>query len=239
MSDKKTWTANDVLDVMMRGMGDFQIKQFVVNAQMTPIKQLHQAAMEIEVREENLRKGDFDDKKQRLKIEVMKKRRDRTTDDLEQAELDLEIHQVEEKLILIAREKVRMQYELKSFYEIMDYFNDNFDIEHMLSMKDTLEIDYWVKRLAKQAALDLVSTGRISNGNLSSMMDMPDEIFQISLQETFKLTNQLAKVVPVPALTSDDSEFLLKFGPTGGTNPDAIAQSQPSQAAINPTSAQQ
>ena len=48
---KKTYTASDITAVMDKGMTDFQIKNFVVGAQMTPLKQLHQAAIEIEARE--------------------------------------------------------------------------------------------------------------------------------------------------------------------------------------------
>ena len=226
---KKTYNATDILSVVQKGMSDFQIKNFVVNAQLTPIKQLHQAAMEIDVREENIRKGNFEEKKQNLKIQIIKQRMERAEDPLEKAELELELHLLEEKLVNVAKEQVRMEYELKSFYEVIDFFNEHYNIEEMLEMKDTLEIDYWVKRLSKQAALDLVSTGRISNGNLSSMMDMPDEIFQICLKECYQLTSQLAKVVPVPSLIgSDDGEFLLKFGPNTRTENNAIAQDKSS-----------
>ena len=231
---KKQYTAGDILAVVQKGMSDFQIKNFVVNAQLTPIKQLHQAAMEIDVREENVRKGDFEHKKQSLKIEIIKQRQARCEDPLEKAELDLELHLLEEKLVNIAKEQERMKYELKSFYEVVDFVNANYDIEQMLEMKDTLEIDYWVKRLSKQAALDLVSTGRISNGNLSSMMDMPEEIFQICLKETYQLTSVLAKSVPVPMLAAgnENEEFLLKFGPKTGTE-NAIDQNKSLQASTN------
>jgi hypothetical protein len=221
---KKTYTASDITAVMDKGMTDFQIKNFVVGAQLTPLKQLHQAAIEIEAREGNLRQSDFEEKKQNLKIKILNEKLKRTTDDLERAELELEILVVENKLEAILRERTRMDYELKSFYEVVDYFNENYDIEEMLSMKDTLDIDYWVKRLSKQASLDLVSTGRISNGNLSAMMDMPEEIFEICLKETYKLATTLSKSVPMPALTAPDEEFLIKFGPNTGVEHNAIAQ---------------
>lgn len=212
---KKTYTASDITAVIQKGMSDFQIKNFVVGAQMTPIKQLHQAAIEIEAREANLRQGEFEDKKQNLKIKIAQERMKRTDDELIKAELELEILQIENKLEAIHKESARVKEELKSFYEVVDYFNANYDIEQMLSMKDTLEIDYWVKRLSKQASLDLVSNGRISNGNLSAMLDLPEEIFSICLQETYKLTTQLSQSVPMPAISGpQDEEFLLKFGPT-------------------------
>lgn len=210
----KTYTATDIMEVMKKGMSDFQIKNFVVNAQMTPMKQLHQAAMETEIREENIRKGDFEIKKNELKIRILNAQKAKETDELAIAEIDLELHICDEKIAGAKKEQIRMNHELKSFYEVIKFFNENYDIDAMLEMQDTLEIDYWVKRLAKQAALDLISTGRINNGNLSAMMDMPDEIFQICLKETYMLTSQLAQSVPFPALGGgSQEEFLLKFGP--------------------------
>lgn len=212
--DKKTYTVSDILKEVQKGMSDFQIKNFVINSQLTPLKQLHQAALEAEIREENIRKGEFEKTKTELKIKIFEERLSLEENPLLKAEIELEIHLLKEKLIMLAREQDRMSYELKSFYEVITFFNENYDIGEMIEMKDTLEVDYWVKRLSKQAALDVVSTGRISNGNLSAMMDMPDEIFNVCLKETYALTSQLAKVVPMPMIGADNNEeFLLKFGP--------------------------
>lgn len=214
---KKTYTASDITNVIQKGMSDFQIKQFVVGAQMTPIKQLHQAAIEIEAREGTLKQSEFEEQKQKLKIRILEQKKARSTDELEQDELALEILVVSNKLEAILRERDRLGSELQSFYDVIEYFNENYDIEDMLSMRDTLEIDYWVKRLSKQASLDLISSGRISNGNLSAMMDLPEEVFEICIKETYKLTNQLSKNVPMPSITnpgSNEQDFLIKFGPT-------------------------
>ena len=213
MSNKQ-YTPTDIMEAMKKGMSDFQIKNFVVNAQLTPIKQLHQAAMEAEIREENIRQGDFEIKKNELKVRVIEAKKAQTTDELTLAELELDLLVANKKIAMAKKEQLRMEQELKSFYEVIDYFNQNYDVEKMLEMQDTLEIDYWVKRLSNQAALDLISSGRINNGNLSAMLDMPDEIFQICLKETYTLTSQLAKSVPFPALGGgSQEEFLLKFGP--------------------------
>jgi hypothetical protein len=216
MAEKKPWTVADIMEAMPRGMTDFQMKQFVINAQMTPIKQIQQAAMEAEVREENLRKSDYEDKKNQLKLEILKKKLERETDDLYRMEIELEIHAIEEKLFLSTRERKRMEHELKTFYEVIDYFNENFDVEELISMRDTLEIDYWVKRLGRQAGLDIVSTGRISTGNLSAMLDLPEEIFHVTLKEALKITNEMAEYIPVPQLGAEpDKETLIKFNQDG------------------------
>lgn len=223
-TEKKVWQIADLVEALPRGMSDFQMKQFVINAQLTPVKQLQQVVMEAEVREENLRKAEYEDKKNQLKIEILKKKREREVDPLYQMEIDLEIHQLEEKIYLNVKEVKRINNELNTFYEVLQYFNDNFDIGEMLSMKDTLEIDYWVKRLGRQAGLDIVSTGRISTGNLQAMLDLPEEIFHVTLQEALKITNEMAAYIPVPQLGSaQDQETLIKFNPDG--TQDKIARS--------------
>lgn len=224
MSEKKKYSVADLVEAIPRGMSDFQMKQFVVNSQITPMKMLHQIALEADVREENIRKADYEDKKNQLKVEILKRKKERETDDLYRLEIDLEIAQCEEKIYLNVKERKRIYNELKTFYECLDYFNENYDIEEMLSMRDTLEVDYWVKRLGRQAGIDIVSTGRISTGNLQAMVDLPDEIFQVTLQEALRITNEMAQYIPVPQLGAEpDKETLIKFNQDGTA--DKIARS--------------
>jgi len=211
---KKIYTATDIMENVEKGMSDFQIKNFVVNAQLTPLKQLQQAAMEAQVREDNFKRSEHEIKKVELKIRVLELAKAKSEDELEQAQIDLDLHLAREKVINVKKELVRITRELKSFQDVIDFFNENYDIEKMIEMKDTLDIDYWVKRLSKQAAMDIISTGRIGSGNLSAMLDMPEEIFQICVKETYALTNRLAKVIPMPGLpppSADSEEPLLKF----------------------------
>ena len=215
-SEKKKYTVAEIMEAIPRGMSDFQMKQFVVNSQLTPIKQLQQIALEADIREDNLRKGVYEDKKNNLKIAILKEKRTRETDPLYQMEIDLEIHALEEKIFLNTKEKQRMEYELKTFYECLDYFNENYDVGEMLEMRETLEVDYWVKRLGRQAGLDIVSTGRISTGNLAAMLDLPEEIFKITLKEALSITNEMANYIPVPKLGMEaDKETLIKFNTDG------------------------
>jgi len=224
--NKKTYTATDILDNVEKGMSDFQIKNFVVNAQLTPLKQLQQAAMEAQVREDNLKKSEFEITKTKLKIKIFEAHKEKTDDELEKAQVELDLIIANEKLISIDKEKKRIARELKSFQDVLDFFNENYDIEKMIEMQDTLDIDYWVKRLSKQASMDIISTGRIGTGNLSAMLDMPDDIFQICVQETYALTNKLAKVIPMPGLNGPNSQedSLLKFNPNDKDTPNAISQ---------------
>jgi hypothetical protein len=210
---KKVYSASEVLEVTSRGMTDFQIKNFVINAQITPYKQLTQACLEIDIRQESLERLKFEIEKNTIKLKILEKKRETEQDELFQLQMDLEIHNIKDKIKAGEKEIIRSSKEMQSFKDVLDFFNENYDIQEMLSMKDTLDIDYWVKRLARQATMDLIGQGRISTGNMTAMLDMPPEIFQICVQETFKLANELSKVVPMPALAGPgQEEFLLKFG---------------------------
>ena len=58
-------------------------------------------------------------------------------------------------------------------------------------LEDEYEKQYWVVRFAKQAAMDLLSYGNISAGNLSSIVVLPpelqDEIFKIAHHYTAEM----------------------------------------------------
>jgi hypothetical protein len=210
---KKIYTADDIMENIEKGMSDFQIKNFVVNAQLTPLKQLQQAAMEAQVRAANIKKSAYELKKTEIKIKMLELAREQIQDELELAKIDLDLIAAREKTEAILKENKRISRELKSFQDVLDFFNENYDIEKMIDMQDTLDIDYWVKRLSKQAAMDIISTGRIQSGNLSAMLDMPEDIFTICVKETYALTNRLAKVIPIPGLAAptDTDDALLKF----------------------------
>ena len=58
-------------------------------------------------------------------------------------------------------------------------------------LEDEYEKQYWVVRFAKQAAMDLLSYGNISAGNLSSIVVLPpelqDEIFKVAHDYTAEM----------------------------------------------------
>ena len=57
--------------------------------------------------------------------------------------------------------------------------------------QEVYETDYWIKRLANQAALELLTVGRIGVGNLEALMQMGDTNFRKALVEATKITNEV------------------------------------------------
>jgi hypothetical protein len=56
------------------------------------------------------------------------------------------------------------------------------------------------------------------------MLDLPEEIFHVTLQEALKITNEMAAYIPVPQLGAvPDKETLVKFNQDG--TQDQIARS--------------
>ena len=57
--------------------------------------------------------------------------------------------------------------------------------------QDKYEHEYWIKRMANQAALEMLTVGRIGVGNLEALMQMGPENFKKALVETTRITNEV------------------------------------------------
>ena len=65
---------------------------------------------------------------------------------------------------------------MDSFLKIIkDYIKEEGDIPHFVEMNEQEEANYWIARMGKQAALDIISYGRISSGNMDSIALMPEK----------------------------------------------------------------
>ena len=58
---------------------------------------------------------------------------------------------------------------------IKEYIKEEKDLPHFIEMNDQEEANYWIARMGKQAALDIISYGRISSGNMDSIALMPEK----------------------------------------------------------------
>ena len=61
----------------------------------------------------------------------------------------------------------------------------------MIENQDVYENDYWIKRLANQAALELLTVGRIGVGNLEALMQMGESNFKKALVEATRISNEV------------------------------------------------
>ena len=163
------------------GQTKFQNEYFVVNSQVSPYRQIRQAMMEIQGRTNALQKTTIQFKRCLNDIARVTAARDKEKDEFHkidrQYELELlyldkqiwlnKIHQCKEELngfFAIIKEKAGTE----NPEEIVKILEDK-ELENMEEHK------YWIARMGKQSAIDLLTTGRIQAGNLESILQMAPE----------------------------------------------------------------
>tara|TARA_B100001250_G_scaffold91702_1_gene76318 strand:+ start:2457 stop:3335 length:879 start_codon:yes stop_codon:yes gene_type:complete len=173
----------DILEGSMRfnsGMTEYQSKHFVIDMQLTPWRKVRQALMELETRYHAY----MENRHSLRKAELLRKKFIRTLENLEAdggdeidagfIQIDLEKNDYD---IGIWKRKLRqseieMTHFLKTVNENVD---DEHPLEYFLEEQEDEERVYWIARMGKQAAMDIVSYGRISTGNMTSILDMPEQ----------------------------------------------------------------
>ena len=172
----------DTLSASMRfdsGMTRYQCEHFVADsAGITPWRKVRQALMELETRYHAY----MENRNSLRKAEILRKRLNRDMPLLPD-ELDRELMQIDMEKndydIGIWKRKLRQsELELKYFLEIVDKYVDEengYPLEYFLTEHEHEEKMYWIARMGKQAAMDIISYGRIGSGNMTTIMDMPEE----------------------------------------------------------------
>lgn len=162
---------------------EYQNKYFVIGSQVTPYRQLRQACMEIQSRYNALQKTTIqykrclnDISRTRMEIENEEDEWDRTDKSYE-----LELLLIDKTIW--ANKINQSRQELDGLMKIIKERHD-IDVNHPSELMDRIsdhnileeeEHKYWIARMAKQSALDLLTSGRIQSGNLESMLMMTPE----------------------------------------------------------------
>lgn len=170
-----------VFDTITMPRTPLEIEWFVVGRHDHPMQQYKQAVIEMESRyqaileaEENLKRKDIH--RRRILLQL-KTEQDQFT--IEELQLDLAKIDREERIIKIGM--IGAGKELLVFDAIIKKRFPDFlcaTEERLLEM----EGDYWKSRFAKQIAVDLMTFGRIGEGNRSALMGMSEEVQKETLQ---------------------------------------------------------
>lgn len=169
----------DVLSASMRfdsGMTEYECEHFVADPQLTPWRKVRQALMELETRYHAY----MENRNSLRKAEILRKRLNRDMPLLPD-ELDRELMQIDMEKndydIGIWKRKLRQsELELKYFLNVVEkYVDDEHPLEYYCEENHQEVRMYWIARMGKQAAMDIISYGRIGSGNMTTIMDMPEE----------------------------------------------------------------
>jgi len=159
------------------GQSEYQCRNFVLESNPTKYSAIRQACLEISSREQAIERIKINKRKSDTRLKILEKEKASESDELKQeliqCEIDMECidNKVHEKKLL-------QGYQEQSYF--LDYIKEECgdnqeEILKSLSGNKQEEDKYWIARMAKQSAVDMVSTGTISMGNVESILQMPEK----------------------------------------------------------------
>lgn len=172
-------------------MSEFQIKHFVVGAQHNVFRQFKQILLELEVRYTNWEQIELDIERNRLDRDLIL---EKISNESSPAQINIYNHDIKKLDIGFDNNKralERLKMEVSNLEKLLEEFRGTYDVKELMSHQEEYEHDYWIKRLATQSALELLTVGRIGSGNLEALMQMGPDNFRKSLAETTKIANEI------------------------------------------------
>lgn len=155
---------------------DYQIENYVVNTGVTDWRKAKQCLIEIEQRQQSYEDIEFAGRKNAAEIAVKEEELSQETSPAKRKLLEVEL---EEMQLHLERNRRR----LKGIKQELDRFIDQFtklaqteeDVKLLKQVSPEEERQYWIARMAKQGAMEMLTYGKIGTGNMESLMQMPTE----------------------------------------------------------------
>jgi hypothetical protein len=161
------------------GQSHYSNINFVAGTGLTPYKKAQQCFMEIDVRYGNFKESFRKLKRWAIKAQMTVEDMKLTDDKLEKAMLKQDYDDLMYDMIYAKRKLIQCKREITDFISIVKTIYPNpEDIKKSIKHDPVEERKYWMARMAKQAAMDIISYGRIGSGNLDSilLMDERDQL---------------------------------------------------------------
>tara|TARA_B100001939_G_scaffold183550_3_gene158090 strand:+ start:3120 stop:3893 length:774 start_codon:yes stop_codon:yes gene_type:complete len=176
-------TTEEIKEIAVRvslGMSKNQILDYVIKSHVTADRQLKQVFLEIENRSHQYEKMLLDEKKGIVRLRKVKEELEKLkAEGAEQYDIDLAEIEVEDAMLdmeMWHRRKGQAQYELNVFIEyVKEKGYTKEQLEEAVEWNAEREREYWIARLGKQAALDIMANGRVGIGNMDSIAMMKQE----------------------------------------------------------------
>jgi hypothetical protein len=179
-------------------MSDYQIDNYVIKSQVTNFKQIKQSLTELDARKESIRQMEIDHKRRKIRVEEIQKNLKKEEDEFKKRYLELDLEEGLKDILYVEKRLGIQQKECQLFLnKITSRFNSKEELEKYLNNPEE-ERKYWIARMGKQAALDLLSSGRITVGNMDSiaMMSEEDQVqtLKVAIQYSGLMNVGLAKL---------------------------------------------
>ena len=173
----------EIIDSSAFGMTEFQMDTFVLDAQITDHRKIRQMLLDFQSRTENLHQIKIDLKRRKLTRKKIIHDIGNSEDEFEREFLKLDLEECEKDLKVVRRRSEMLQGEYNYFLKkISEKFDSKEEILTCLGNKEE-EHRYWIARMGKQAAMDMICLGRIGVGNMDSiaMMSEEDQVKSLSV----------------------------------------------------------
>jgi hypothetical protein len=180
-------------------MSEFQTKYFVVNSQVTDYRRIRQALLEIETRIGGKKQIERNMWRTSVELKIKQEEHDNEPHPLKKELISVDIDQLNYDISVYEKKLKMVKEEIDNFCDIVKTLvPDMSTLETYKEQNPELERAYWVTRMAKQASMDLLTIGRISQGNMDSIVMMPiadqEETIKTALTYTATLNKAISAV---------------------------------------------
>jgi len=139
-------------------------------------------------------------KRKLVEVKIAKRDYEACTDELQKELIAVDIEDMEHDVKVWNRKIKQAAEEVNTYLNLTKKIAGDNDelLDKAMGYDHEEERKYWVTRMAKQAAMDMVSYGRIGSGNMDSIAMMPEEdqieALATTIQYNERLQNGLAQI---------------------------------------------
>jgi hypothetical protein len=188
----------------------YQMGSYVVDVNITDWRKAKQCLIEIEHRTQSIEDRTYDDKKKAAQIEIKKEELAQETSPARKKLLEIEIEEFQNHLERNRRRIGQIENERDRFIEeFKALMPDKTSMEDMKNNIEEKEREYWISRMGKQAAMEMLAYGKIGTGNLESIMHMPHQDQAKIIRGALEYTKQFE--TGIVAIEKDVEQRLLNM----------------------------
>jgi len=179
------------------GQSKYQSEQFVANSQLTPYRMIKQCLLELEARHHSYFNITNKLKRKKIEVKIAKRKISETTDNLEKELILVDIEDMEHDIDIWTKKIKQAEEEIEIYLNMVKKIADNNNelLEKSFTYDHEEERKYWITRIAKQAAMDMIAYGRIGSGNMDSIAMMPEDDQVMALATTIQYNERLTKAL--------------------------------------------
>mgnify|MGYP003138063887 FL=1 len=158
------------------GQTKYQNQNFVVGTQITPFKKVQQALLELQSRDNTRVELQYRLDKNAIDIKKLNRQLKLATDPLDKEMIEVEIEKAHYDRTIWEQKVTVCKREIANFTgQLEEMVDKSKGVEYYLDTNEEEDKKYWISRMAKQAACDMISFGHVGTGNMDSIMNLPPD----------------------------------------------------------------